>query len=299
VKLVACPQCHAQYDVADVSDETLHCPCGAVIPARPPAAVDAAVRRCAACGALVGEGERVCSYCQAAVVRESAPAGPVCPECYARNPEGARHCTACGIAFVPQPVRRTADPLECPTCAGVHLAARNLGGLWVDECPACLGLWAPGDVMDRLVERIRERRRLEREPAVERGRRERRAAWQATVSYRRCPVCREGMQRKNFGHRSGVIVDWCGSHGTWLDSHEMEDIAAFVLEGGLESAAPQEKEGNWNLPADPARGAALLAAEQLLADERVRITARSHRGPFVPSGPLKGIADLIAEFLKR
>ena len=26
------------------------------------------------------------------------------------------------------------------------------------------------------------------------------------------------MQRKNFAGHSGVVVDWCGSHGTWLDS---------------------------------------------------------------------------------
>jgi len=299
VKLVACPKCHAHYDVADITDEAVRCPCGAIIPAKPPAAVDAAVKRCAACGALVADGEQVCSYCQAAVARDPAPAGPVCPECYARNPEGARHCTACGVAFLPQPIRRTADPLECPTCAGVHLAARSLGGLWVDECPMCLGLWAPGDVMDRLVERVRERRRRDGKPAAEHAHRERRAAWQAEVSYRRCPVCRGGMQRKNFGHRSGVVVDWCGSHGTWLDAHEMEDIAAFVLEGGLETAPAQGKEGTWNLPADPARTAAILAAEQLLADERARSNERTQQWTFGPGHPFKGIGDLIAEFLKR
>jgi Zn-finger nucleic acid-binding protein/ribosomal protein L40E len=298
VKLVACPQCHAQYDVADVVDETIACPCGAKISARPPAAVDAAVKRCAACGALVADGEQVCPYCQAAVARDPAPAGPVCPECYARNPERARHCTACGVAFLPQPVRTSADPLECPVCVGVRLAARNLGGIWVDECPMCLGLWAPGEVMDRLVDRVRERRRRDGNPSAEHPRRERRAEWQAAVTYRHCPVCRGAMQRKNFGHRSGVIVDWCGSHGTWLDAHEMEDIAAYVLEGGLERQPAQDKDGSWNLPADPARAAAIVAAEQLLADERARSNARNQDRKFLTGRPFKGIGDLIAEFLK-
>ena len=111
MKLVACPNCHAQYDVADVAAETVHCPCGATIPTKPPAAVDAAVKRCAACGALVADGESVCSYCQASVARDPAPAGPVCPECYARNPERARHCTACGIATE---VRHVVP--ACPEC---------------------------------------------------------------------------------------------------------------------------------------------------------------------------------------
>ena len=105
------------------------------------------------------------------------------------------------------------------------------------------------------------------------------------------------MQRKNFGHRSGVVVDWCGSHGTWLDAHEMEDIAAFVLEGGLETAPAQQEDGSWNLPADPARTAAILAAEQLLADERARSNERTRQWRFGPGHPFKGIGDLIAELL--
>ena len=47
--------------------------------------------------------------------------------------------------------------------------------------------------------------------------------------------------RKNFGRRSGVIVDWCGRHGTWFDPDELERVAAFVAAGGLvEPAAAAE-----------------------------------------------------------
>ena len=44
------------------------------------------------------------------------------------------------------------------------------------------------------------------------------------------------MHRKNYGHASGVIVDWCGPHGTWLDADELERIAAFIRNGGFERA---------------------------------------------------------------
>ena len=298
MKLAACPNCHAQYDVADVAEETITCPCGASFPAQAPAAVDAAVTRCAACGALVGDEERVCSYCQATVVRDPGPAGPVCPECYARNPERALHCTACGVAFLPQPVRKNVDPLECPICPGVRLTARNLGGFWVDECPMCLGLWAPGDVMDRLVDRVRERRRQEGPPPTGHAHRERRARWQTQITYRKCPVCGGAMQRKNFAGHSGVVVDWCGSHGTWLDTHEMEDIAAFVIEGGLQGAVVGSGDANWSLPADPRKAAAVLAAERLLAVERARARAWD-RGSHFDSGRLvKGIGDLFAKLLR-
>lgn len=298
MKLVACPKCHAQFDVDGILDRIVTCACGTTFPADPPTARDAAVTRCAACGALVGATETVCSYCQAEVIRRPAPTGPVCPECYARNPKQARYCTACGVAFLPQPVRRRLVALGCPVCEGTQLAARNLGGIWVDECPSCLGLWAPGDVMDRLVDRIREKRRKKGPPPAGHAHAERRSAWQAEITYRRCPECRGAMQRKNFGHRSGVIVDWCGSHGTWLDAHEMEDIAAFVLDGGLESEPAPGEDRRWSLSADPSRIAALATAERLLAEERAKALARESRGDLGSWGTLRGIGDLLSLLLK-
>jgi Zn-finger nucleic acid-binding protein len=297
MKLVACPHCHAQYDVAGAHEETVTCPCGTTFPAKVHPAVDAAVRRCAACGALVGDDEKTCSYCQAAVRRDAEPAGPVCPECYARNPERALHCTGCGVAFLPQPLRKSDEALECPLCPGVRLTVRNLGGLWVDECPMCLGLWAPGDVMDRLIDRVRERRRQEGPPPFK-ANRGRRAAWQARISYRKCPVCGGAMQRKNFAGHSGVVIDWCGSHGTWLDANEMEDIASFVLDGGLEMRAPENAPATWNLPANPARTAAVLAAEQILAEERARAHARVDRMQIGSGRAFRGIGDLFAKLLR-
>jgi Zn-finger nucleic acid-binding protein len=189
----------------------------------------------------------------------------------------------------------------------VPLVARNLGGLWVDECPICLGLWAPGDVMDRLVDRVRERRRRDGAPPASHASRERRAPWQAAVTYRRCPECHGAMQRRNFGRRSGVVVDWCGNHGTWLDAHEMEDIAAFVLDGGLElqsagPAGPADGDAatprTWSLPADPGRTAAILAAERILAEERARSEAERSGAELGSKRLLRGIGDLLATLLK-
>ena len=37
------------------------------------------------------------------------------------------------------------------------------------------------------------------------------------------------MQRRNFRKRSGVIVDRCSEHGTWLDADELEQIAGFLM----------------------------------------------------------------------
>ena len=298
MKLVGCPKCHAQYDVDGLNAASVTCRCGATIPAVPPAAVDATVARCASCGALVGEAESTCAYCHAQIERRPQPSGPVCPECYARNPERAKFCTSCGVAFEPQPIRAREGSLRCPACPESTLAPRSLGGVWVEECPACLGLWAPGDVMDRLIDRVREKRRHDAAPAADAGARGRRTAWQPDVTYRHCPECGGMMQRRNFGRRSGVIVDWCGDHGTWLDANEMEDIASFVLGGGLErmqAATPGEPYG---FPADPKRTAALVAAERIMAEERAQDAARDRVRQLGPLTGLKGIGDLIALFLK-
>ncbi len=44
------------------------------------------------------------------------------------------------------------------------------------------------------------------------------------------------MNRKNFAHISGIIIDECGSHGVWLDAGELEKIRLFIVDGGLERA---------------------------------------------------------------
>src|SRR5205085_1822978 len=106
-----------QYDAQQATGGTIACRCGTTFRAEAPGARDADVTRCASCGALLGGDAETCVYCRAVVVRQQAPAGPVCPQCYARNPEGARHCTSCGVAFQPQPVRDRTEPLSCPVCA--------------------------------------------------------------------------------------------------------------------------------------------------------------------------------------
>ena len=64
------------------------------------------------------------------------------------------------------------------------------------------------------------------------------------VEYRRCPSCGVQMLRKNFRKSSGVILDVCREHGTWLDADELEQITGFILSGGAPSpvlADPPER----------------------------------------------------------
>jgi Zn-finger nucleic acid-binding protein len=50
--------------------------------------------------------------------------------------------------------------------------------------------------------------------------------------YIKCPVCREFMGRRNFGAKSGVIVDRCSTHGVWLDGGELKRLLEWKKAGG-------------------------------------------------------------------
>jgi Zn-finger nucleic acid-binding protein len=132
--------------------------------------------------------------------------------------------------------------LACPACR-VAMANQTIGGVVVGECPQCNGLWVPGESFNDLIERARTAAAA-RPPDAATGLgvvnpkpRRRHPSRHATgVVYRRCPVCKSPMHRKNFGQASGVIVDWCGPHGTWLDADELGEIGDFVLSGRFAAA---------------------------------------------------------------
>lgn len=259
VRLAACQACRTQYDVTAATVGRFTCACGADVETASPVAVDAAVRRCGSCGAGLEPDAAQCGYCRSAIERDPGRLGLVCPECYGRTTEDSRFCTGCGVEFRPQPMPGSVPVLACPGCTR-DMTARTIAGTLVQECLACNGMWVTADAFDTLVKRAAGAAR--RRPTHGLGGDAPHARTIDTrVVYRCCPVCRMQMVRRNFGRTSGVIVDWCGRHGTWLDADELEQVAAFVLAGGLDttpSPATQVEE----------RAQALLALERMLEDDR-------------------------------
>jgi Zn-finger nucleic acid-binding protein len=99
---------------------------------------------------------------------------------------------------------------------------------FIERCPACLGLFfnlqeleaiiardvPPAQIIDHLaLARLAEHNG---EP----------------VRYRKCPECRNIMNRVNYGQTSGVVVDSCRDHGVYLDAGELRRIEAWVRAGG-------------------------------------------------------------------
>jgi Zn-finger nucleic acid-binding protein len=235
LRLVACGECHTQFDVTHLTLDRFDCRCGATVENVRPTGIDAEVRRCRSCGASVTANAEACDYCGSAIIRDDKKLSLICPECYARNEEQSRFCAACGVAFRPEPVPSASEELPCVKCE-CPMPMRRVGGLLVRECPRCHGLWAPGESFEELVNRAIEVQRGHGSgqlpgsgPRVKGGN-----PVAEPVQYRKCPACGVLMQRKNFRQTSGVVIDRCHAHGTWLDADELEQIAGFVLSGGLE-----------------------------------------------------------------
>jgi Zn-finger nucleic acid-binding protein len=289
VRLVACSDCHTQYDVADLEAKTIPCRCGSEIDIGPlQAAADTVISRCGSCGAGVEPDAAGCSYCGSDIVRDPDELSLICPECFARCAEDSRFCIACGIGFRPEPLRLDGHELPCPVCS-VLMPPRQIRGVALNECLTCHGLWAPGDSFDMLVSRA-IRARQNAEPAelhVLKPRVTGSNPAGQSVQYRKCPECDGYMQRRNYRKKSGVIIDSCPSHGIWLDADELEQIAGFILRGSAGSDTQPETAEERR---QKAAAAAAIARIQLQHGER-RFGRRSNQSVE------RNVVDSIMSFL--
>jgi Zn-finger nucleic acid-binding protein len=264
VQLIACRTCHAQYDVEQIGASRFACRCGETLENRPAESRDAPVLRCGSCGAALATDAGSCSFCGSAVVRRPSAAGPVCPECFARTPEGSRFCTACGVAFRPEPLHPETRELPCPACSA-PMGAHAVAGIGLNACGSCGGLWVPEGRLEDLLARARESQPAAAPSEAPTARVRGGNPARQRVEYRRCPECDASMLRHNFQRRSGIIVDVCQAHGSWLDADELEQIAGFLRSRPRDAALVA---GRGPEPAAAERGPAEAAFVRILAENR-------------------------------
>ena len=190
---------------------------------------EAGTYRCPTCGGPTDENARRCGFC-------TSPVATVrCARCFHMNPFEARHCSGCGHELGLEPCGKASDK-KCPGCRVALTELRSESGSLFD-CERCGGQF----VEHRLMRALLERREVVGRAAL--GASTLAANPLASkVVYRPCPDCEALMHRKNFGGRSGVIIDVCTLHGSWFDSGELPRVLSFVETGGLERARAADKE---------------------------------------------------------
>ena len=188
---------------------------------------DAASLHCPNCGAPAEPEARRCRFCEARLATVS------CPSCFALIFDGAKFCPKCGA----RRVRSEQDevPAKCPACRK-PMRRVEVGSTAMLDCEACDGVWVDADVFESLCADKEAQaaviHRFDRGGAVAGER----------VRYRPCPRCAKMMNRINFGKLSGIVVDVCKGHGTYLDAGELHRIVQFVQGGGIERARLRQME---------------------------------------------------------
>lgn len=253
--LVSCPSCERQYDAGKLAaGSRFRCTCGATLEAPPQQIHDAAVVRCSACGAPREEGEAACRFCGADFTLHERDLHTICPNCMARVSDRARFCHHCAQPLLPAGDAGEPVDLECPACGnGRPMTTRRLGeaGFTVLECPRCAGLWLSSEEFQLVLEKVRTSLPAVDSlpvPSAAAGPGTNPLPGPTTTLYRPCPTCKKLMHRRNFGRKSGVIVDTCRSHGVWFDAHELDGILRWMRAGGEVAAerlqAQEEREAH-------------------------------------------------------
>ena len=185
---------------------------------------------CPNCGAASTGDARRCAYCGTRLATVQ------CAACFGLVFFGSRFCPHCGAEIAgKRPV--DLEKLFCPRCRSSSSPAKKplmepvvLRDVALDECPDCCGVWVDRPTFRRICVSAVVQADVIHALGPSRGSTER------TVRYLRCPLCNEQMARRNYARRSGVIVDFCATHGLWFDREELRRVVEFIRTGGLTDA---------------------------------------------------------------
>jgi len=138
--------------------------------------------------------------------------------------------------------------MNCPKDGTLLVSQRYDGGVMIDTCPTCTGVWLDKGELEAVIasdehHHTRELARTEDTygHAIE-------AAKQGASPLVACPSCQRTMERREYGMSSQVIVDTCASGcGRWLDKGELDDLEVFYERLRDEDAAEvaAENRGFW------------------------------------------------------
>ena len=235
---------------------------------------------CPMCGAAASTDAARCLFCDARL------ATAACPSCFGMMFLESRHCPRCGALAARSEIKDEAS-MRCPRCR-VEMPPVSVGATRMRECARCGGLWVDAQTFEQICADREQQAAVLAGSASPAPLRASGKSEPGRVRYVPCPACGQLMNRVNFAHCSGVVVDSCKGHGTWFDRDELSEIVRFVRGGGLEAARAMEKQQL----ADERR---LLRQEQLT---RAAATDYRHSRAGDLEGSESGIVSAASSLLK-
>lgn len=142
------------------------------------------------------------------------------------------HCPICEAGRGVKRRRAVVSACGCPRC-GDAMSDQDLDGATALMCPSCHGMFFPGEALETVLNKLRATcDPTDVDSALKDFKDRFRRELPENVRYKQCPVCEEPMIRRNYGTVSGVIIDVCYEHGTWVDENAFAELASFIVRGG-------------------------------------------------------------------
>ena len=163
---------------------------------------------CRHCGAPADRDQRHCGYCNSRVEQDLHGALAY----GTAQPTEDRHCPDCD------------KPLET-----VNIKSDST--FYIERCVDCHGLFFdPGELEALMESSVTNVHHADKEKLAKIH--AEKYVSQKGFKYRKCPVCKVIMNRKNFAAQAGVVIDECRQHGYWLDAGELQHLMEWRKAGG-------------------------------------------------------------------
>ncbi|MBP9088384.1 MAG: zf-TFIIB domain-containing protein [Kofleriaceae bacterium] len=274
-----CHLCGRSHDTKTMGYRAFVCSCGANLETKRSARVTTTMP-CPQCQALVNPGVAKCVHCNGALLTKS------CHDCDQLVYVGHATCPHCHATFgssasVPAIAARARS---CPRCQSLLTSTQVAGGA-LDNCGACGGSYVEHSVLETLLHDV-QRNSFEHAEALACAAPQRMAPpTTPPTGYVKCPDCRTIMNRRQFAHGAGVVIDGCKGHGTFFDAGELRKVVDFMKSGGLVKAAHVEQQRQAAMQREAAR-----ARTTLLASSPARMATGGDEATVTG-------ADLVAELI--
>ncbi len=200
---------------------------------------EVSTRFCSGCGNVVhGLGD--CSVCSAGRDARKRTEPSLCPNC-GNEVEDVHRCPICLDGRATGAARKKKRGTVCPSC-DEELESQRWDGVEVRMCASCQGCLFPPGGLETTLDKLRHTpEAADLRAQVEELRKRLDAQLPRTIRYKPCPECGLSMTRRAYKRVSGIIVDVCGRHGTWVDQSTFGQLTEFMTRGGDTLAADRRR----------------------------------------------------------